>query len=130
MGLVEMDGFAKNENVIVVAATNRDDVLDQALLRPGRFDRRVTVGLPDILGREKILKVHSKNKVFDTTVDLFKIAKGTPGFSGADLANLINESALQAAKNNHTAITMDDLEYAKDKNMLGVERKINLMSKE
>ncbi|WP_343189633.1 ATP-dependent zinc metalloprotease FtsH [Buchnera aphidicola] len=121
--LVEMDGFEKNEGVILIAATNRPDVLDPALLRPGRFDRRVVLSLPDIIGREKILKVHMRNIPFDSDVIPKIIARSTPGFSGADLANLINESALFAARLNHKKVFMSDLEQAKDKIIMGVERK-------
>ncbi|HXF28105.1 MAG TPA: ATP-dependent zinc metalloprotease FtsH [Bryobacteraceae bacterium] len=121
--LVEMDGFESNEGVILVAATNRPDVLDPALLRPGRFDRRVVVDRPDIKGREAILKVHSKKTPLADDVDLTVIARGTPGFAGADLANLVNEAALVAARQNRKVITMFDFEVAKDKVMMGVERK-------
>ena len=128
--LVEMDGFDDNEGVIIIAATNRPDVLDPALLRPGRFDRQVTVPNPDIDGREKILKVHLKNIVTDEEVEPRIIARGTPGFSGADLANLVNEAALFAARNNKESVTNDDLEYAKDKVMMGAERRSMVMSDE
>jgi len=121
--LVEMDGFEANEGVIIVAATNRKDVLDPALLRPGRFDRQVTVANPDIKGREKILEVHSRNTPLGPDVDLRIIARGTPGFSGADLANLVNEAALLAARIGRRFITMDDFETAKDKVMMGSERR-------
>jgi cell division protease FtsH len=121
--LVEMDGFQPNEGVILVAATNRPDVLDPALLRPGRFDRQVTVDYPDILGRERILKVHSKGVKLAPTADLKSIAKGTPGFSGADLANIINEAALLAARGNKTSVEQNDLEEAKDRVMMGPERR-------
>ena len=120
--LVEMDGFEGNEGIIVIAATNRADVLDKALLRPGRFDRQVDVGLPDIRGREQILQVHMRKVPADDTVIVKYIAQGTPGFSGADLANLINEAALFAARNNKRTVTMADLEKAKDKLIMGVER--------
>ncbi|MDO4776689.1 MAG: ATP-dependent zinc metalloprotease FtsH [Cardiobacteriaceae bacterium] len=126
--LVEMDGFEGNEGVIVIAATNRPDVLDPALLRPGRFDRQVTVGLPDIKGREQILKVHMRKKPIDDRVSARDIARGTPGFSGADLANLVNEAALFAARRNRKAITMQDMEDAKDKIMMGAERRSMVMS--
>ena len=126
--LVEMDGFEGNEGVIVIAATNRPDVLDPALLRPGRFDRQVVVGLPDLKGREQILKVHMRKKPFDDAVKPFDIARGTPGFSGADLANLTNEAALFAARRNRQKITMQDMEDAKDKIMMGAERRSMVMS--
>ena len=121
--LVEMDGFESNEGVILVAATNRPDVLDPALLRPGRFDRRVVVGRPDVKGREQILKVHTKKTPLSDDVDLTTIARGTPGFAGADLANLVNEAALIAARQNRKVVTQFDFEIAKDKVMMGVERK-------
>jgi cell division protease FtsH len=121
--LVEMDGFESNEGVILVAATNRPDVLDPALLRPGRFDRRVVVGRPDVRGREQILKVHTKKTPLADDVDLSMIARGTPGFAGADLANLVNEAALVAARQNRKVVTQFDFELAKDKVMMGVERK-------
>ena len=121
--LVEMDGFEPNEGVILIAATNRPDVLDPALLRPGRFDRQVVVPKPDIKGREEILKVHIKDVPLDKDVNLKVIARGTPGFSGADLANMVNEAALLAARKNQTAVTMADLEEAKDKVMMGTERR-------
>lgn len=126
--LVEMDGFDGNEGVIVIAATNRPDVLDPALLRPGRFDRQVVVGLPDLKGREQILKVHMRKKPMSDDVEARDIARGTPGFSGADLANLVNEAALFAARNNNKTITMKDLENAKDKIMMGAERRSMVMS--
>ena len=126
--LVEMDGFEGNEGVIVIAATNRPDVLDPALLRPGRFDRQVTVGLPDLKGREQILKVHMRKKPIDDNVIAKDIARGTPGFSGADLANLVNEAALFAARRDRSKITMQDLEDAKDKIMMGAERRSMVMS--
>ncbi|MDO4643422.1 MAG: ATP-dependent zinc metalloprotease FtsH [Cardiobacteriaceae bacterium] len=126
--LVEMDGFEGNEGVIVIAATNRPDVLDPALLRPGRFDRQVVVGLPDLKGREQILKVHMRKKPIDDAVKPFDIARGTPGFSGADLANLVNEAALFAARRNRVKITMQDMEDAKDKIMMGAERRSMVMS--
>jgi cell division protease FtsH len=121
--LVEMDGFEANEGVILIAATNRPDVLDPALLRPGRFDRQVTVPNPDVNGREKILKVHVRNVPVAPNVDLKIIARGTPGFSGADLANLVNEAALLAARRNKRIVTMSEFEDAKDKVMMGAERK-------
>ncbi|MDA8272498.1 MAG: ATP-dependent zinc metalloprotease FtsH [Deltaproteobacteria bacterium] len=121
--LVEMDGFEPNEGVILIAATNRPDVLDPALLRPGRFDRQVVVPKPDIKGREEILKVHVKDIPLDKDVDLKVIARGTPGFSGADLANMVNEAALLAARKNESTVTMNDLEEAKDKVMMGTERR-------
>ncbi|HHO75985.1 MAG TPA: ATP-dependent metallopeptidase FtsH/Yme1/Tma family protein [Deltaproteobacteria bacterium] len=128
--LVEMDGFESNEGVILMAATNRPDVLDPALLRPGRFDRQVVVASPDVKGREGILKVHSKNIPLDADVDMAILAKATPGFSGADLSNLVNESALLAARNNKSKVTMEDLEMAKDKVLMGVERKSMVISEE
>jgi cell division protease FtsH len=126
--LVEMDGFEANDGVIVVAATNRPDVLDPALLRPGRFDRQVVVGLPDIRGREQILKVHMRKVPIDDRVEASVIARGTPGFSGADLANLINEAALFAARAGRRLVTMEEFEKAKDKIMMGAERKSMVMS--
>jgi cell division protease FtsH len=126
--LVEMDGFEGNEGVIVIAATNRPDVLDPALLRPGRFDRQVMVSLPDILGREQILKVHMKKVPLDDDINPAVIARGTPGFSGADLANLVNEAALFAARRNQRLVTMQELELAKDKIMMGAERKSMVMN--
>jgi cell division protease FtsH len=128
--LVEMDGFETNEGIILIAATNRPDVLDPALLRPGRFDRQVVVGNPDILGREAILKVHVKKITVGPDVKLRTIARGTPGFSGADLANLINESALLAARKNKRVVTMVDVEEAKDKVMMGAERRSMVMSED
>ena len=128
--LVEMDGFETNEGIILIAATNRPDVLDPALLRPGRFDRQVVVGNPDILGREAILKVHIKKINAGPDVKLRTIARGTPGFSGADLANLINESALLAARKNKRVVTMVDVEEAKDKVMMGAERRSMVMSED
>jgi cell division protease FtsH len=121
--LVEMDGFESNEGVILVAATNRPDVLDPALLRPGRFDRRVVVGRPDVKGREAILRVHTKKVPLADDVDLTVVARGTPGFAGADLANLVNEAALVAARQNRKVVTQFDFELAKDKVIMGVERK-------
>jgi len=128
--LVEMDGFADNEGVIVIAATNRPDVLDPALLRPGRFDRQVTVGLPDIRGREQILKVHIRKVSISDDVKPEVIARGTPGFSGADLANLVNEAALMAAKDNKTKVFMNDFERAKDKILMGTERRTLAMTED
>jgi len=128
--LVEMDGFEVNEGIIVVAATNRPDVLDHALLRPGRFDRHVVVPSPDIKGRENILKTHSKNIELDKKVSLNKIARGTPGFTGADLANLVNEAALWAARQDKETVDNDDFEYARDKVMMGAERRSLLISDE
>lgn len=121
--LVEMDGFESNEGVIVMSATNRPDVLDPALLRPGRFDRQIVVSTPDVKGREEILKVHTRKTLISDNVDLSIIARGTPGFSGADLANLVNEAALIAARRNKKAVEMDDFEHAKDKVIMGVERR-------
>lgn len=126
--LVEMDGFEGNEGVIVIAATNRPDVLDPALLRPGRFDRQVTVGLPDILGREQILKVHMRKVPIADDVNARVIARGTPGFSGADLANLVNEAALFAARDGVRLVQMEQFEKAKDKILMGVERRSLVMS--
>ncbi|HPV40630.1 MAG TPA: ATP-dependent zinc metalloprotease FtsH [Spirochaetota bacterium] len=126
--LVEMDGFETNEGVIIIAATNRPDVLDPALLRPGRFDREVVVDIPDVKGREKILAVHSKKIPLSREVDLKIIARGTPGFTGADLANLVNESALLAARRGRKRVTMEDMEDAKDKVLMGPERRSILIS--
>jgi cell division protease FtsH len=126
--LVEMDGFESNEGVILIAATNRPDVLDPALLRPGRFDRRVIVGRPDVKGREGILQVHTKKIPLAEDVDITVLARGTPGFSGADLANLVNEAALNAARYNQKSVTMTDFEGAKDKVLMGVERKSLIIS--
>lgn len=126
--LVEMDGFEGNEGIIVIAATNRPDVLDPALLRPGRFDRQVTVGLPDVRGREQILKVHMRKVPLADDVEAAVIARGTPGFSGADLANLVNEAALFAAREGHRVVSMAELEMAKDKILMGSERKSMVMS--
>jgi cell division protease FtsH len=128
--LVEMDGFEGNEGVIVIAATNRPDVLDPALLRPGRFDRQIVVGLPDVRGREQILKVHIKRVPCADNVEVKYLARGTPGFSGADLANLINEAALFAARKNKREVQMDDFEKAKDKILMGAERTSMVMSVE
>ena len=128
--LVEMDGFESNEGVILIAATNRPDVLDPALLRPGRFDRRVVVARPDVRGREEILRVHSRKIPLSEDVDLSVLARGTPGFSGADLANLINEAALLAARQNRKTVSMYDCELAKDKVLMGAERKSMILSDE
>jgi cell division protease FtsH len=128
--LVEMDGFESNEGVILMAATNRPDVLDPALLRPGRFDRRVVVNRPDVRGREEILRVHTRKIPLADDVDLSVLARGTPGFSGADLANMVNEAALGAARQNRKAVLMYDFEIAKDKVLMGVERKSLLLSEE
>jgi len=128
--LVEMDGFESNEGVILMAATNRPDVLDPALLRPGRFDRRVVVSRPDVRGREEILRVHTRKIPLADDVDLFVLGRGTPGFSGADLANMVNEAALAAARQNRKAVLMYDFELAKDKVLMGVERKSMLLSDE
>ena len=128
--LVEMDGFDTNEGVIIIAATNRPDVLDPALLRPGRFDRQVVVSLPDIIGREKILKVHSKKISMSPDVNLRPVARGTPGFSGADLANLVNEAALLAARKNKRIVTYAEFEEAKDKVMMGAERRSMIMTED
>lgn len=128
--LVEMDGFSGNEGVVVIAATNRSDVLDKALLRPGRFDREVNVGLPDIKGREQILKVHIKKVPLDDDVNIHDLARGTPGFSGAEIANLVNEGALFAARENKRKVSMIDLDRARDKMIMGVERHTMIMTKE
>ncbi len=128
--LVEMDGFESNEGVILIAATNRPDVLDPALLRPGRFDRRVVVPRPDIKGREEILRVHTRKVPLAEDVDLSVIARGTPGFSGADLANLVNEAALWAARQSRKLVLMIDFEMSKDKVLMGVERKSMILSEE
>ena len=128
--LVEMDGFEGNEGIIVIAATNRPDVLDNALLRPGRFDRQVTVPLPDVRGREKILKVHMRKVAIDDEIDISAIARGTPGFSGADLANLVNEAALFAARGRRDYVVNQDFEHAKDKILMGAERRSMVMSDE
>jgi cell division protease FtsH len=128
--LVEMDGFESNEGVILMAATNRPDVLDPALLRPGRFDRRVVVNRPDVRGREEILRVHTRKIPLAEDVDLTVLARGTPGFSGADLANMVNEAALSAARQNRKAVLQYDFELAKDKVLMGVERKSMILSDE
>jgi cell division protease FtsH len=126
--LVEMDGFAPNEGIVVIAATNRPDILDPALLRPGRFDRQVTVGAPDVKGREQILRIHGKKVALAPEVDLWQIARGTPGFSGADLANLVNEAALLAVRAGRQVVCNQDLDEARDKVLMGVERKSLRMS--
>ncbi|MDR0816227.1 MAG: ATP-dependent zinc metalloprotease FtsH [Desulfovibrio sp.] len=128
--LVEMDGFESNEGVILISATNRPDVLDPALLRPGRFDRQVVVPTPDLRGRKRILQVHTKRTPIDESVDLDVLARGTPGFSGADLENLVNEAALQAAKLNQDVLDLRDFEYAKDKMLMGRERRSLILSEE
>jgi len=128
--LVEMDGFESNEGVILLAATNRPDVLDPALLRPGRFDRQIVVDIPDVKGREGILKVHTRKITIGEDVNLSVIARGTPGFTGADIANMVNEAALLAARRNNDKVTMKDFEDAKDKVMMGVERKSMVLSEE
>ena len=128
--LVEMDGFEQNEGIIIIAATNRPDVLDPALLRPGRFDRQIVVPLPDIRGREQILKVHMKKVPIAEDVDPSVIARGTPGFTGADLANLVNEAALFAARSGKKLVGMEQMDFAKDKVMMGTERKSMVMSEE
>ncbi|MFP3920599.1 MAG: ATP-dependent metallopeptidase FtsH/Yme1/Tma family protein, partial [Dichotomicrobium sp.] len=128
--LVEMDGFEANEGVILIAATNRPDVLDPALLRPGRFDRQVVVPNPDVLGREKILKVHTRKVPLAPDVDIRVIARGTPGFAGADLANLVNEAALLAARRSKRLVTQQEFEDAKDKVMMGAERRSMVMTDE
>ena len=128
--LVEMDGFESNEGVIIIAATNRPDVLDPAILRPGRFDRRITVTRPDVRGREAILRVHAKKTPLAPDVDMETIARGTPGFSGADLENLVNEAALLAARQDKDALAMNDFEMAKDKVFMGTERRSMVISEE
>src|SRR5205807_2543032 len=128
--LVEMDGFEANEGVILIAATNRPDVLDPALLRPGRFDRQVVVPNPDVVGREKILKVHMRKVPLASDVDPKVIARGTPGFSGADLANLVNEAALMAARRGKRSVAMGEFEHAKDKVMMGAERRSMVMTED
>ncbi|MCP2519351.1 ATP-dependent zinc metalloprotease FtsH [Candidatus Aminicenantes bacterium AC-708-M15] len=128
--LVEMDGFDSNEGIIVIAATNRPDILDRALLRPGRFDRRIVVNMPDAKGREEILKVHTRKIPLAKDVDLKTLARSTPGFSGADLANMVNEAALIAARRGHDKVYMKDFEYAKDKVLMGAERKSLIISEE
>jgi cell division protease FtsH len=126
--LVEMDGFAPNQGIVVIAATNRADILDPALLRPGRFDRQVTVGAPDVKGREQILNIHAKKVALDAAVDLRQIARGTPGFSGAELANLVNEAALLAVRGGRQIVTNHDFDQARDKVLMGAERKSLSMS--
>lgn len=126
--LVEMDGFGANEGVIVMAATNRPDILDKALLRPGRFDRQITVNYPDVKGREEILKVHSRGKPLGPDVNLATIAKSTAGFTGADLANLLNESALLAVRHGKKAITQEEIEEATIKVVMGTEKKSHIIS--
>jgi len=128
--LVEMDGFESNEGVIIIAATNRPDVLDPAILRPGRFDRRITVNRPDVRGREAILRVHTKRVPLSPDVDLALTARGTPGFAGADLENLVNEAALLAARQDKDAVSMADFELAKDKVLMGSERRSMVMTDE
>lgn len=128
--LVEMDGFGANEGVIMIAATNRPDILDPALMRPGRFDRQVTVGYPDVKGREEILRVHAKGKPFAADVKLRTIAKSTAGFTGADLENLINESALLAARKNLNFITMKEIEEATIKVVVGTEKKSKVITED
>ncbi len=128
--LVEMDGFETNEGIIIIAATNRPDVLDPALLRPGRFDRQIVVSNPDVIGREKILRVHARKVPLAPDVDLKTVARGTPGFSGADLMNLVNEAALLAARRSKRVVTMAEFEDAKDKIMMGAERRSNVMTQE
>jgi len=126
--LVEMDGFEQNSGVIIIAATNRPDVLDPALLRPGRFDRQVVVDRPDVKGREGIFKVHTRNIPLGDDVNVEVLAKGTPGLAGAELANLVNEAALLAARKNKKKVEMIDFEEAKDKVMMGMERKSLIIS--
>ncbi len=128
--LVEMDGFDANEGVIIIAATNRPDILDSALLRPGRFDRRIVVSTPDVKGREEILKVHTRNSPLAKDVDLQVLSRSTPGFTGADIANMVNEAALYASRNGKKNIAMEDFEYAKDKVLMGSERKSMIISEE
>jgi cell division protease FtsH len=128
--LVEMDGFAPNRSIVVIAATNRPDILDEALLRPGRFDRQVTVGAPDLKGREQILRIHTRSVKLARQVNLMQIARGTPGFSGADLANLVNEAALTAVRAGRQTIVDDDFDLARDKVLMGAERKSLTMSEE
>lgn len=121
--LVEMDGFSANEGIIVISATNRLDILDPALLRPGRFDRRITVNYPDVRGREEILKVHAKGKPFEDSVDLSVIARSTPGFTGADLENVLNESAILAARFGKEKISMDEIEESISRVIMGPEKR-------
>lgn len=127
--LVEMDGFSANEGIIIIAATNRADILDPALLRPGRFDRQITVDRPDVIGREAVLQVHARNKPLDETVNLKAIASRTPGFSGADLENLLNEAALVAARQNKKKIDMRDIDEATDRVIAGPAKKSRVISK-
>ncbi|HEX7798374.1 MAG TPA: ATP-dependent zinc metalloprotease FtsH [Vicinamibacterales bacterium] len=126
--LVEMDGFSPTHGIVVIAATNRPDILDSALLRPGRFDRQVTVGSPDLKGREQILKIHTRKVALDQAVDLHQVARGTPGFSGAEIANLVNEAALLAVRNDRQIVTLHDFDMARDKILMGAERKSLTMS--
>ena len=127
--LTEMDGFdTANTSVVIIGATNRHDALDKALLRPGRFDRRVNVPYPDLRSREAILKVHAEDVKIDKNIDLQKVARGTPGFTGADLSNLINEAAINASKANQAMVTIDDFEEARDKIMLGKEMKTIMLT--
>src|SRR5262245_60512797 len=126
--LVEMDGFAPNQGIVIIAATNRPDILDGALLRPGRFDRQVSVGAPDLKGREQILKIHARKVPVDATVDLHQIARATPGFSGAEIANLVNEAALLAVRRGRALVSGADFEQARDKILMGAERKSLTMS--
>jgi len=126
--LVEMDGFSPTNGIVVIAATNRPDILDSALLRPGRFDRQVTVGSPDLKGREQILKIHTRKVALDQAVDLHQVARGTPGFSGAEIANLVNEAALLAVRNDRQIVTLHDFDMARDKILMGAERKSLTMS--
>src|SRR5438093_623908 len=128
--LVEMDGFESNDGVILLAATNRPDILDPALLRPGRFDRQIVVDMPDVKGREQILRVHTRNIPLDEDVNLQQLARGTPGLAGADIANMVNEAALLAARRNRKKVTMEDFEDAKDKVLMGAERKSMILSDE
>ncbi|MBR1618115.1 AAA family ATPase, partial [bacterium] len=128
--LVEMDGFDENTNIIVIAATNRPDILDSALLRPGRFDRQIYVNEPDVKGREEILKVHAKNKKLAPNVDLKMLAKRVPGFTGADLKNLLNEAALLAARNDEESISMDDIDKSIDRVIAGIEKKSTVLTQE
>ena len=127
--LVEMDGFGANEGIIIIAATNRPDIFDPALLRPGRFDRQITVGRPDVKGREAVLKVHARNKPLDESVDLKAIAQRTPGFSGAILENLLNEAALVAARHDKKKIDMTDIDEATDRVIAGPAKKSRVISK-
>jgi cell division protease FtsH len=126
--LVEMDGFSPTNGIVVIAATNRPDILDSALLRPGRFDRQVTVGSPDLKGREQILKIHTRKVALDEAIDLHQVARGTPGFSGAEIANLVNEAALLAVRNDRQIVTLHDFDMARDKILMGAERKSLTMS--